>query len=1255
MALKLVINKSFCYVVNLKTDKLTKKTWNISLDTESLTSTFGLVNKDQGFLNYKFSLVDLSFHKKMYQPTEVVASIEIVAANNTTWSPLAKDVVDEMFKKKQVSLYDNAGVKNENGVDVIPEGNKVGLDFYVQDVQTCYKSSSMTVILKIYSLDKLLTLENKCRTFVSQKLGPEIMKTELSQHKKPFDQSTTIDYSTDNMKVLLYDYVKETNSNPNKLGAYLSKKGREHIFPYLVQYKESFYDMLARTCNRWGEFLFYEDGKLQVGYTNPTRITSINNYTNLTYIDLDSLKLGKSANGASYDKNLLETVLSKSPNEVSGEMFFLRNGGWDKYFMKKLAQVWKNDKSLPTFLTNVFIDDAMSTFQAMNRVRLENEAFDEKYFGQTRTSNTQYSEDHYRFKDDNEEYCQFTEHHSIYNEEKYGNILSKEQAAATDAVCMDFDTTFPGLKLGQLIGVNGGFYIVVEINCKKKIMTTYELEDGNIKEVQKSSLVFEVIATPQNTVKDSETEETPSDLNFYPTILPSGHIRYAEPQIAVVTDSDDPKNQNRVRVKFAWENAKVGEDGTFADTDIKSSSPWLTYATSSAGKGVIGKHYTNTNVLVGFAEGNVERPYVMGGLSLEANEETSGNDIVYQTPGGQTLKLDDGNGKGLLAFLAGCLSPISNTVMGFLPDSSFDKMPVKGLEGGFTLTDKYGIYKISGSTDEREVNISSAWGDVKINAFTGISISSPNGDISIKGKNVKIEAGNNLELVSGTNVRYKIFGDNTPIISDMLSAAAKKVIEKFTPIDLSMVRSVFEIFIRPTEGKLRIKSNRYLMLESGKGACDYPEDAYSSQDVKDKLIQKELKSNVRPGVNLLPGMRALFGKIQDVGNKINDDYITKYNECVDEYANFETEVTNSLDWANRPNNPGQPIKICNIITDQAFKDKLWDPKTKKLKEDDLGFADCYKVSGEGDVSDTAISHYTTNHLGNHKTTNPEIKKDIIELRKSRRKAILDVANSLKTKINAFLAAPDLSEKTIMGLLNIPAVEIDSSFKKSMVKCFSRKELDDVVYFQDIDDTRKAMASASKYPDTDSLSNDRKAMMRKVALLFLNEMGFKDEWRAKVPDPNWVAPNVGGTAIVPAPPHPLVSVPRKTAAADLADDAYWNSYVDTIVSAPIPSKDQFAITKTLKDEWNGFVDKLYFFKSYNENKSWGNAKNGSILFSSDGNIYSLKGEISQVNALIKPNLTTTDAVVGNDVSSFLDDDSANGTASDGMKKIIKGLH
>ena len=129
------------------------------------------------------------------------------------------------------------------------------------------------------------------------------------------------------------------------------------------------------------------------------------------------------------------------------------------------------------------------------------------------------------------------------------------------------------------------------------------------------------------------------------------------------------------------------------------------------------------------------------------------------------------------------------------------------------MGDNYGIYKISGSTDKRNISISSPWGDVKIDAFTGIKISAPNGDVKISGKNVTIEAGNNLKLESGTNIGWKLgydkkFGSDYSANSlglTAVAAIASSLANKVKLLDLSIIRSVVEVVMRPVEGGLTVK------------------------------------------------------------------------------------------------------------------------------------------------------------------------------------------------------------------------------------------------------------------------------------------------------------------------------------------------------------------------------------------------------------------------------------------------------------------
>ena len=250
---------------------------------------------------------------------------------------------------------------------------------------------------------------------------------------------------------------------------------------------------------------------------------------------------------------------------------------------------------------------------------------------------------------------------------------------------------------------------------------------------------------------------------------------------------------------FSWQTIEYDDPEKklgIKDVSKELSSPWLSFASNHQGHPNVGKHYEGNPVMVGFEDGNVERPYIMGGLGDEGGRPNQ--DVVISSPGEHLLTLTDGTGQGIQAFLAGAFSPLFKNFTSFVPNLipaiKWDKN--KYFEGGFELTDRYGMYKISGSTDGRNVSIASNWGDVKINAFTGISISAPNGDVKISGKNVTIEAGNNLKLVSGTNVNYKLWkskdtkgGTAAQLLLEVTAQVTKKLAATLMDvIDLTVVR-----------------------------------------------------------------------------------------------------------------------------------------------------------------------------------------------------------------------------------------------------------------------------------------------------------------------------------------------------------------------------------------------------------------------------------------------------------------------------------
>lgn len=1264
MALKLVIRNGFYYAANSE-KKMVRTTCDVPLDTEALTAKLHLKNSS-GCIDYTLSLLNLSFQKKMYQPTDVVASIMIVAVDKTKWKSIDKGEISDLFNSKQVSLYDNTGITaiTENGKvkDVVPKANEVGLDFYVQEVQTSYMSDSMIVTLKVNSPDKKLTLQKNSCTFVSKKLSAILNK---NMPKVPYKDSETVAYSTDKMKILSY-MVQDSNSN-NEI--------REHIFPYLVQYNESFYDMLARTCNRWGEFLFYEGGQLNVGYSfNDTKkddtsekdvislkdsTTSKDKYAKYTYIDLDETTIGDYFNrSANYDKNIIDNPYQKSPNKVEGLLFSPGEKG-DVVAMNKFANFFKNDKKLPAFIVNEFVDDTTAWISKEISVNEANEEFNNDHFKSQSKEPEQYGE--YTFKSGKEDgYNPFSEIGSKYVDDLYKTILSKEQAASKGALLIDFDTTFPGLKLGQVITIDSNYFIVVQIDCKMHYQKLIVDDLYVVDDTDNPVYVYQVIATPQDsternicykditdtaddpdrdTSKEAKNAPTPEEKKvkpFYPTILPTGHIRYADPQMAKVDDVDDPLGNGRVRVKFSWQ-----------DTSEKAS-PWLQFAANAGGdKGIMGKHYQGDDVFVGYVDGNVERPYVLGAISKGAS-----SDVQCVTPGGHVLKINDDQ-SGVAKFLTGMLFPAWKSWSAFIPSMNEIKTSQTAdskLGGGFELTDNYGIYKVSGSSDGRNVTVASPWGDVKVNAFTGITISAPNGDVKITGKNVSIEAGNNLTLTSGTNVKAKIIdgtwdGSFSNLGGEIAAAVAKKLSEVLlnglVSIDLTFIRNFFDIIFRPVEGKLLVKSNRYLMLESGKGECSYPEDAYVDQNTANSMIKKHKEKNLRPGLEVSTPMKDVANKIGDIVNTYNTNYITAYNNCYDKKVDFESKIATARVLANDYDGTNQPV-ICKTFDE--LKDDLWADTNEYFSAEKLGFKDNFK---DDTVTDVFLTYYAGDK-GLDISTDPqkeEVKKQIREARTKARSDVAWAAGQLRTSIMKFnsvlrgLTAEEV-KKVVEPLRHF---YFENNLLDALEPAFTKENLGDSFYCQAIAADKKDLTAPYQPADLDG---HKSVLKRKAAILWLEKLGFENGWRKKMPNRDDSGHQVATVDATTGKPLPgTTSVPaRPFNTADISKDNNWNDYLDSITAVPKLSPVKWKALEELKKAGDKWLDNFNAIKNIYENESWSNGKGGGILFSYDAKTYGLEDKIN-------PNLLT---IAKEKLSELDDPDMGVTTFLDPLRRILKSF-
>ncbi|MBQ6201834.1 MAG: hypothetical protein IJK50_10460 [Prevotella sp.] len=1166
---------------------------NIALDTSSLTANYKFKDAASIEHDYLFTLAGLDISMQMYRPSEIYADISIAMANGNDWVAIPRTCF-EIFKDKRVGISSDS--------------YEIGNDFYVHEViPECY-SDYMHLKLKIYSPDKMLTLRNTSRTFVGKRLS-EILGSELGKYKHPADNSDCLKFNTDHLQVLKFE--KLINENKVKV---------EHMFPFLVQYNESIYDLLTRTANRWGEFMYYRDGKLHFGYNANQKAIGFEEitkdkkkkvkYYKATFpsYNTDAELTNGDVNGvydleAVYDATVSDTPVEKSPYKVKGQLGMF-NGSEDKYLMKKAASFLGNDKDLVTWLFNNLVDDSVSVAQSVAYKAQLNNDLNKKYFSDKDKYPVQYGKKEFTLydnvKEEKEAFNEFTEFNSAYDAAKYQMILEAERTASKNLVQIDFDTTSPDVKLGDLIIVEGEQFIVVGITAKTSVTRETDKDTKKL-----------TITTQQRFVVTAVGRKDEKSI-FYPTMLPSGHVKYSGPQKGLIWDEDDPTLNHRVRVLFDWQWTEVKEKDengkvikvTIEPIDNATPSPWLIFAAKGDGKPSTGRHVDKTKVLVGFIDGNIERPYVMGAIQ-EKGPYDSTIDVDIDTDQGHHLRLTDGSrGAGLSSFLFGALSPAASTIADFVPDFAFNAGKSAHLEGGFSLSDFYGIYKISGSSDQRNITISSPWGDVKMNAFTGITISAPNGDVKISGKNVTIEAGNNLKLLSGTNVDYKFYQDKkykgTSAATVLMSASAaivSRLAKKFTMLDLSIVRSVVEIVMRPVEGALTVKSSRFLKLEAGKNACEYPKMAFDEAK-KQKLIDAAAGKKLKGNTQLSQGLVNLFGIIPQAVGKIQEVYNGCYQECLNAKTGFENAIIalNELS-ENKQQNP------CKGYS--ALQGILWnvDLKKDKIEENDLGFDD--KLVG---IKNDSPTEKTQGNLLVPKNI-------IITERKKRRQSVLDKAVTLRKSIIKILAI-DINQKSAntLGQNVFGTVPKDAGTKLFNALCKDKNK--DLFIYKPTDDIKSLPVQVPIG------AKEVKFLNRVFTLKLLKEYELTK----------------GAT-------EPRITTPNGNGNGDIMDDRSWKKIV---FEMKVVDASSVAGAKTNFEKWQGdmtgaigtllgdldVISLVSRTKSaWDERHSWNHNNNGCILFGANDQTYMVgEGDTAQLSKIEK----LTPKVPGNASWEFLDD-------------------
>ena len=814
----------------------TKYKLYISSTKTKETKDATLISSDDNKSGY--SIERLSYRKGLYSPNSVDVEVKVTDTSD-------QDINKTFTAKKYARLLVS-----------VKESHEICYDYFIYQFRIVSVSSVKTVHLTLFSRDKLLTLDKFSKVYLNQRLGLDIIQASLESITNTRPPSLDILQSPPILKACNIQVLKDKSGllDISRLQFLHYKitgttsKDVEAIQPYRVQYNEDFYSFISRVACQCGEMLFFEDGVLTLGpdpkKTKETAIQAEDIYR-IEFPTVESSPLSVN----DYHRNFLVDDTAPAANSLQYSDCESFDEYYDEFKSDDLPDSLKSEFYWPD-LANMVIKtiapapgiaassgDAVTAIEKGFKAAKEFTSFMGRYGANRDYVNRQYKANVFdspasksnNFQADQQKngtaLCQFAD---VFEDGKLkhgrlADIRKKEMAAAKQTVTVQIKTSsFAGLKLKlgcrvKLQSDNDTIYVVTacrgDFALKVKVGSKVISEERDITELEIVPLQGDKFVPPYNKC----AEFTP-----------------VQPQTATVSDASDPRMLGRVRIRYPWQT-------------VDSGSPWVRVLTpfSSESGCIHFQPHNGDEVMIGYVGGNVERPYVIG--SLFGKDKGKIHDNLYLT-NNNTISV----GSQRLDFREGTMSPFLSS---FWPGWSFisqfapgaaSKMKTShssGWHGTTKLTDVNGFWKIEGNTANRSVTIDSAWGKVTISAYTGINIEAV-GDVTIKGKNININAQNNVTIESGIAIKNARKSKATP---SPFKTVLADIATDFVNLDLSFIRTIWESIVPPKEGTLKIKSNRYLMLEAGKGVASDNENSPDPLNF-DKAIDADKITN-RPFVS----------------------------------------------------------------------------------------------------------------------------------------------------------------------------------------------------------------------------------------------------------------------------------------------------------------------------------------------------------------------------------------------------------------------
>lgn len=798
------------------------------------TQQVGINNK-----NCDLTLMSFSYSKAMYLPGELLITLKLMSINGSlSFSDIEAAHNLLMSKYINVEFQDSL---TDSETFYIAELFRV---FDVQVEKRMASGDTLSVVVKAFDPLKHLTLDKFCSAYTCKKLikdvimnekvwpvmAPVNIKDELTNAKTAMEEINKLKYELQTQDNAQAEKTKKeikekeeksfivTNTSFLTYSDNKNKTFTEFIQPYLVQYNESFLDFIVRVTNRCGEFFYFESGKIHIGWekTEPVTIRKFDSITfpkevstawaenSIADIHNDyTLKENKNLKNTEAPDQFRDFELASDENlrsipekgqYTSWKDFALFPG----CFLVSLVSDALCSQNLADIIADLGISTAAKMSNSVMLSKQANDGYETQNFGGEYKEERTNDKEIFPFStSDTNKSVDFP---IAYSLEYYTKIRNEVAKAERSRIKVGLGDNFYPVSLGSMIKFEGDSQLYIVVSIESRI-------GGNPGEGGfpcGENFGIEIIPYKEKSIA-------------YPVSAHVSPIRTSKAQRAIITHNQDPLKLNRVRVRYPWQG------------DSKDSTPWIRIALpmASDGSGFNFLPEVGDEAIINYENGNIEKPYVEG--------------MVYS--GGQTVPCDfkrtsgrvisSVNGHSIIFSDPGKMNPVHSLSPALSTISTFIGTPIFSIDdrkaaGGIELTDEYGFYSISMSSDKRAISVDSPFGKVDINAFTGITISAPNGNVRIEGKNIDIVAGNNLSISSGNNINTEFWPfklskkgfeetiDGKEFGMDLL----KTTLGKFSPIDMKLIRTIMETFLRPIGGTMLIKSNRYLRLEAGKGSAN---------------------------------------------------------------------------------------------------------------------------------------------------------------------------------------------------------------------------------------------------------------------------------------------------------------------------------------------------------------------------------------------------------------------------------------------------